>query len=80
MKNKSEEVRNLLKEGNFDKALSIGKTFRRGEKNLIDAIQRGWDASRNPVFYNQLGMNPQELYEKGVQSLKLLVDYNNCIK
>lgn len=79
MESKTDKVIKLLQEGNFDKALQIGKTFRRGEKHLIDAIQRGWDASRNPVFYNQLGMNPQELYEKGIQSLKLLVNFN-CIK
>ena len=73
MINKSEKVRELLKEGLFDEALKIGRGFRRGDKKLIDDIRRGWDASRNPVFYNQMGMNPQALYEKAIESLKLLV-------
>lgn len=75
MKSKTDKVIDFLKEGDFDKALQIGKTFRRGDKKLIDAIQRGWDASKNPVFYNQIGMNPQELYQKAIDSLKELVNY-----
>lgn len=78
MESKTDKVIKLLREGEFDKALQIGKTFRRGDKQLVSDIQRGWDASRNPSFYNQLGMNPQALYEKAIESLKLLVNY--CIK
>lgn len=73
MKNKSQEVKKLLKENKYDEALSIGKTFRLGDKKLIDDIKRGWDASRHPEFYSQLGMNPVELFDKAINSLTLLV-------
>lgn len=79
MKNKSEEVRKLLQENKYDEALRIGKTFRKGNKELIDSIQRGWDASRNPEFYSQLGMNPIKLFDAAIQSLEKLVNFN-CIK
>lgn len=75
MRNKSEEVKKLLKENKYDEALSIGKTFRLGDKKLIDDIKRGWDASRHPEFYSQLGMNPVKLFDKAIQSLKELVNF-----
>lgn len=75
MRNKSEEVKKLLKENKYDEALSIGKTFRLGDKKLIDDIKRGWDASRHPEFYSQLGMNPVTLFDKAIQSLKELVNF-----
>ena len=73
MKNKSEVVRQLLNQAKYDEALRIGKTFRIGNKGLLDDIKRGWDASRNPEFYSQLGMNPVKLFDKAIQSLELLV-------
>lgn len=74
MINKTDKVRELLAKGLVDEALRIGKTFRRGNKDLINDIQRGFDASKNPKFYIQLKMNPDELYNKAIESLKLLVD------
>ena len=73
MINKSEQVRNLLKQNKIYEAMRIGKTFRKGNKTLINDIQRGWDASQNPSFYKQLGMNPESLYKKGIESLRSLV-------
>lgn len=74
MINKSEEVRKLLLEGKEDEALRIGKTFRKGNKQLINDIQRGYDASRNPNFYIQLKLDPTKLYHKAIESLKMLVN------
>lgn len=74
MINKTDKVRELLANGLVDEALRIGKTFRKGDKDLINNIQRGFDASRNPKFYLQLKMNPDELYQKAIESLKLLVN------
>lgn len=73
MINKTDKVKELLINGLEDEALRIGKTFRKGNKELIDNIQRGYDASRNPKFYIQLKMDPEELYNKAINSLKQLV-------
>lgn len=73
MINKSEEVRKLLKSGNVDEALKIGKSFNKGDKVLLSDIKRGYDASRNPNFYIQLKMNPEELYKKAIAALSKLV-------
>lgn len=73
MKNKSEMVRILLNQNKIYEAMRIGKTFRKGDKQLIKSIQKGWDASQNRTFYLELGMNPEELYKEGINSLKQLV-------
>ena len=73
MISKTDKVKELLKQGKNDEALRIAKSFRNGDKELIDDIRRGYDASRNRQFYFQINMNPDELYNKAINSLRRLV-------
>lgn len=34
-----------------------------------EAIERGWEASRNPDFYRAIGKDPEELVEAGLAAL-----------
>ncbi len=71
---KTELVKEYLAKEEYEKALRIGKTFRKGDKQLIADIQRGWDAIKNQEFYKQLKLDPNQLYNKGIESLKKLIN------
>ena len=70
MQKKSDKVRELVASGQFDKALSLAKTFRMwASKEDGKAVQLAHEVKTNPDFYKQIGKDIQSEYKKGVDVL-----------
>lgn len=72
---KKDYVINMVKEGNFKKALSIAKSFKR-EFSIEEqrTIQIASDCMNgNSKIYSQMGINTMELTEKAKQ---ILIQYS----
>ncbi len=70
---KSDIVRRLVAEKNYKKALLIAKDFRLGiSKTDSDAMQRGYECMVNPVFYKQIGIDPEIAAELGITTIERL--------
>lgn len=68
--NKSEEVRRLVRTGDYQKALSIVKTFRRGiTRAQYDAMVRAYECIVHPGFYRSIGADLKADIEAGINVL-----------
>lgn len=80
MINKRQQIKLFLDDKNYMKALKIAKSFSPNRNNqkdvyLLNNIKLGYEANLYPSFYKQLRKNPEELYQKGLDSLFELVGY-----
>jgi hypothetical protein len=68
MKTKIEQLRSMWIQGDQIGALRMAAKFPRlGDER--EAITRGWEASRNPAFYRQIGRDPEALVDAGLEAL-----------
>ena len=73
MERKSDSVRRLVAEGEYQKALSIVKDFRIGiTKEQHNTLVRAYECMNYPKFYAQIGRNPQADIEAGLSVLKAM--------
>ncbi len=69
MLSKPDQIRKALTEGNHAEALRIASSFPHlGSHKAV--IMRGYEASVRPAFYRQLGKDPQQLINDGIEALK----------
>lgn len=70
MQKKSDTVRELVANSQFDKALSLAKTFRMWpSKEDGRAVQLAHEVKTNPDFYRQIGKDIETEYRKGIDVL-----------
>lgn len=70
---KTDVVRNLVKEQNFEKALRIAGKFKKQigmTKEQLNQIQLGYSCLNNSDFYKQLGKNTEEEITKAYKVLE----------
>ena len=73
MERKSDKVRQLVKAGEYKKALAIAKKFVIGiSKDEQSAMTRAYECMNYPQFYCQLGIDPEGAINEGVAVLKRL--------
>lgn len=73
MVRKTDIVKNLVKEKNYQKALAIAKKFVIGiAKEDHDAMVRAHECMTNPRFYKQLGTDIEQAIGKGIVVLERL--------
>ena len=66
---KVQELERSVAKEDWPNALRIAAKFRlSGEERT--AIQRGYEALRCPDFYRSIGMDPDALYQAGIQALR----------
>lgn len=70
MERKSDKVRRLVQEGEYNKALSIAKKFVLGitEQEQKEMV-RAHECMEYPEFYKQIGIIPEEAIQKGIAVL-----------
>lgn len=70
MESKTDTVKRLVANGEFQKALSLAKTFKRW-KTIADkkAIQLASEIKANAGFYRQIGKDIDAEFNKGVDVL-----------
>ena len=70
MVRKSDQVRELVRQKNFKKALSIVKGFRLGiTREQNDKMVRAYECMVNERFYRTIGTNIREAISDGVEVL-----------
>lgn len=77
LKTKRSIVVEALINGDYKKALEVAKSFNvelNKEQNTI--VRRAYEMTWNPGFYEQLGFNAEEEYQKAVAILKEVYDIN----
>lgn len=63
------KLKKFMADGDFRSALKLAAGWARlGEHR--DAIQRGGEAAARPEFYRQIGKNPDELVQLGIQAIR----------
>lgn len=72
MQKKTDKVRALVKAGDYRAALSISSKFRILAPDDKKALVLAHECHHSPQFYSQLGFNPEELKQRGVETLKRL--------
>lgn len=73
MERKSDAVRRLVASGDYQAALRIAKNFRLGiTKQQSDDMIRGYECMTNPRFYRSLGLDPDKIAQKGVETVQRL--------
>lgn len=70
MKTKASILKDLMIDGQWEKALSLAAKFQDLGKHR-DAIKRGHEAIVHPKFYAQLGKDPAVLRDAGIEALKI---------
>ena len=70
---KTELVKKHISNGEFEKALSIAKGFKIGDKELLNTIKLGYDCLKNPSFYKQIGKDTEACIKDGVDAMIELV-------
>jgi|DEB0MinimDraft_3_1074331.scaffolds.fasta_scaffold254170_2 hypothetical protein len=72
MKTARQKVIDCITSGDTVNAMRIAaKWGDLGEQR--DAIKSGWNSRTNPDFYRQIGKNPDQLWSKGVEALKIRI-------
>lgn len=66
---KNQEVRNLVSEGEYKKALQICKDWDYANPEHREILRRGYECHLYPLFYNQLGYDTTSEYLKAVDVL-----------
>lgn len=70
MERKSDMVRRLVNERKYKEALRIAKDFRLGiDKSDSDDMKRGYECMVHKRFYQQLGMDTDQIAQKGVETI-----------
>lgn len=76
---KTDVVRNLVKEGNLEKALRIAGKFKREiglTKEELNQIQLGYSCLNNPEFYKQLNKDVEKEISKAYKVLSEVYSVN----
>jgi hypothetical protein len=66
---KTSRLLELIRTGDWPRALSLAATFRMLSCEVLLAIRRGHAARMNPRLYAQLGQEPDALVEAGKAAL-----------
>ena len=72
METKNAQVRRLVREGEYKKALQICKEWDYENPEHREILRSGYDSLLYPSFYKQIGQNPEAQYNKAVEVLKLV--------
>ena len=68
---KSETVRRLVSDGEYQSALRIVNGFRLGITRAdLDKIRRAHECYANGSFYRSIGFNPEAVIADGIETLK----------
>jgi len=68
---KKDQVVNHLQNGDYYKALSIAKSFKRDlPKEKQSIVTRAYEMQKNESFYSQLGFNKDEQFNMAIDILK----------
>jgi len=71
---KAQDVRNLIEQGEYKKALSGAKDFRIGvTKEQRSVMARAYECFIRPDFYQSLGKDPKVCIEAGIRTLQEVV-------
>jgi hypothetical protein len=77
---KAQDVRNLIGQGEYKKALSGAKDFRIGvtrEQRSVMAL--GYECMVYPEFYRQIGKNLDECIQAGIAVLRVVMAPENVL-
>jgi hypothetical protein len=70
MKTKREMAKELISQGQVDKALKLVAKFPfKKHEELGQKIQDAKDALLNPSFYKQMKKDPNKIYKEGIDAL-----------
>lgn len=69
---KTDQVKNLMAQGEFKKALAIASKFRMLDKATKTTLQRAWSAVQSPQFYLDIGQDPVKLTQAGLAAIRTL--------
>ena len=70
---KTDTVRNAIKAGDYMEALRIARKFVLGiDKQDRAKMNRAYECIFHPSFYQQIGYNPTDVYNDGVEVVKRL--------
>ena len=70
MVKKTEQVRDLVRQGRYKEALRIVKGFRLGiTREQIESMTRAYECMVHPDFYRSIGKNTKECIDGGVAVL-----------
>lgn len=70
MVKKTEQVRDLVRQGRYKEALRIVKGFRLGiTREQIESMTRAYECMVHPDFYRSIGKNTQDCIDRGVAVL-----------
>lgn len=70
MVKKTEQARDLVRQGRYKEALRIVKGFRLGiTREQIESMTRAYECMVHPDFYRSIGKNTQECIDGGVAVL-----------
>lgn len=72
MKSKNQEVKELVAQGEYKRALQICKEWDYENESHGDILRRGYDCLMYPEFYRQIGKDPDKEYQKAVDVLNEL--------
>lgn len=73
MEKKSDKVRRLVAAGNYKEALRIAKEFRLGiGREDSEDMKMGYECMVHARFYKDLGMDAEQISQKGVATVKRL--------
>jgi hypothetical protein len=68
---RAKDVRSLIEQGEYKRALRGAKDFRIGiSREQRDAMARGYEAMLYPDFYKSVGKDPQSCIQLGIEVLK----------
>jgi hypothetical protein len=71
---KAQDVRNLIEQGEFKKALAGAKDFRLGvTKEQRSEMRRAYESIIHPGFYHQIGIDTESAIEQGIEVLLEIV-------
>lgn len=71
---KTEQVKDLIKQGDFIKALRIAKTFRINvTQRQRDAMTRAYECIVSPRFYKSIGTDIDNAISVGIETMKQIV-------
>jgi hypothetical protein len=71
---KAQDVRNLIEQGEFKKALAGAKDFRLGvTKEQRSEMARAYECFVRPEFYRSIGKDPATCIESGIRVLMEVV-------
>jgi hypothetical protein len=71
---KAKDVRLLIEQGEYKKALSGAKDFHIGvTREQRSVMARGYECMIHPDFYRQIGKNPDECIQAGIAVMRAVM-------